>query len=537
MESLSPLRLLLFYYYFGAIVAVLFLSLSSSPFAVAAPAFPVVSTSCNQSLDWVKVKNWVNGAEGETLAALSGSFGARFPLTEKDGVRLPAILPKPVNSCSSSSSKLTGSIALSPRGDCEFTTKSLVAQAGGAAGLIIINEGKGILDMRCSDNEAHINVTIPVVMLSKLDGDTLQKSIADGRKVELLLYSPKSPIVDPSVAFLWLLSVGTIVCASLWPKITASEESDDRYNDLSPKGSPNTAKEEDEHVDINVMSAVLFVFSASTFLVLLYFFMSSWFIWLLIVLFCLGGIEGMHTCITSLILSKWKNCGQKTVKLPLVGKATILTLVVLVFCVAFAVLWALNRKSDYSWIGQDILGICLMIAILQMARLPNIKVATVLLCSAFLYDIFWVFLSPLIFQTSVMIAVAKGNNSGGESIPMLLRVPRITDPWGGYNMIGFGDILFPGLLLSFSFRFDQANNKSTANGYFLYLAIGYAFGLFLTYLGLFLMNGHGQPALLYLVPCTLGVAVALGLVRGELKDLWNAGSESSQVLGDPHGKA
>lgn len=29
-------------------------------------------------------------------------------------------------------------------------------------------------------------------------------------------------------------------------------------------------------------------------------------------------------------------------------------------------------------------------------------------------------------------------------------------------------------------------------------------GLFLTYLGLYLMNGHGQPALLYLVPCTLG---------------------------------
>lgn len=29
-------------------------------------------------------------------------------------------------------------------------------------------------------------------------------------------------------------------------------------------------------------------------------------------------------------------------------------------------------------------------------------------------------------------------------------------------------------------------------------------GLFLTYLGLYLMDGHGQPALLYLVPCTLG---------------------------------
>lgn len=48
--------------------------------------------------------------------------------------------------------------------------------------------------------------------------------------------------------------------------------------------------------------------------------------------------------------------------------------------------------------------------------------------------------------------VARGDQSSGESIPMLLRVPRLADAWGGYNMIGFGDILFPGLLVSFAFR-------------------------------------------------------------------------------------
>jgi len=36
---------------------------------------------------------------------------------------------------------------------------------------------------------------------------------------------------------------------------------------------------------------------------------------------------------------------------------------------------------------------------------------------------------------------------------MLLRFPRLADPWGGYDMIGFGDILFPGLLVSFSRRY------------------------------------------------------------------------------------
>jgi len=36
---------------------------------------------------------------------------------------------------------------------------------------------------------------------------------------------------------------------------------------------------------------------------------------------------------------------------------------------------------------------------------------------------------------------------------MLLRFPRLFDPWGGYDMIGFGDILFPGLLISFAHRY------------------------------------------------------------------------------------
>lgn len=36
---------------------------------------------------------------------------------------------------------------------------------------------------------------------------------------------------------------------------------------------------------------------------------------------------------------------------------------------------------------------------------------------------------------------------------MLLKIPRLFDPWGGYSIIGFGDILLPGLLVSFSLRF------------------------------------------------------------------------------------
>ena len=53
--------------------------------------------------------------------------------------------------------------------------------------------------------------------------------------VELLFYAPVRPPVDLSVIFLWIMAVGTVVCASVWSEIATSEETNERYNELSPK--------------------------------------------------------------------------------------------------------------------------------------------------------------------------------------------------------------------------------------------------------------------------------------------------------------
>ncbi|XP_058093489.1 signal peptide peptidase-like 2 isoform X2 [Magnolia sinica] len=472
------------------------------------------SSKCNNEYNTVLVKNWVNGIEGDKVIGLNALFGATLPTRDTGSLRKPTVLTNPFNCCESSSSKLSASIALSQRGDCDFTTKAQVAQLGGAAGLMVISENEEIFQMNCPSDAAPLKITIPVVMISKSVGDSMKDSLAAGERVEVLLYSPDQPIMDFSVVFLWLMSVGTLVCACLWSDIVSCKQSEDRYNQLTIKdpSKAETANKDDseEILDINAKGAVIFVIMASAFLLLLYFLMSSWFVWVLIVMFCIGGTQGLHACLVSLITRMCRGCGQKTTKLPVIGEAPLLSVVLFPFCAAFAIFWAVNRNTSYAWICQDIL------------------VAAVLLCCAFFYDIFWVFISPLIFHESVMIAVARGDNSGGESIPMLLRIPRIFDPWGGDNMIGFGDILFPGLIVSFTRRYDKETKKGIFKGYFLWLVIGYGFGLFFTYLGLYLMDGHGQPALLYLVPCTLGVAVILGLVRGELKDLWNFGDGPSQ---------
>ncbi|XP_008800996.1 signal peptide peptidase-like 2 isoform X2 [Phoenix dactylifera] len=503
---------------------------------------------CNNTFRMVIIRNWVNGDERPSVDGMNSRFGASLPIHISDALKKPAVLTNPFNCCSASSSKLSNSIAVAMRGDCDFAYKAKIAQLGGAAGLLVINDKEELEKMGCPENDTSLDITIPVVLVSKSNGENIKKSLDSGGRVDIQLYSPNRPAIDPAAAILWLMAVGTVVCASLWDEYIACKQ-DQTNAEISRKEDS-----EKEFVELSTTGAIVFVVAASTFLVLLFFFMSSWFIWLLIVLFCIGSTEGMHVCMVTLISRILKGCGRMTISLPILGEVSILSILVLPFCMAFAISWAVNRNSPHAWIGQDVLGICLMITVLQVARLPNIKVASALLTSAFFYDIFWVFLSPLIFHKSVMIAVARGDNSGGEAIPMLLRIPRFSDPWGGYDMIGFGDILFPGLLVAFSFRFDKSTKKGVLNGYFLWLVLGYAFGIIhscediryaigvrtvpvpcvcmglsLTYLGLYLMNGHGQPALLYLVPCTLGVAVILGGIRGELNDLWNLREKHSDT--------
>lgn len=100
-------------------------------------------------------------------------------------------------------------------------------------------------------------------------------------------------------------------------------------------------------------------------------------------------------------------------------------------------------------------------------------------------------------------------------------------------------VLVPGLLLSFGARLDAAKllvgisrgGSSSSrrdieskccgqDGYFFPLIVAYAIGLAMANTAVYVFQ-FGQPALLYLVPCTLGTMVYLGWQKGELKQLWD----------------
>ncbi|KAL6840392.1 hypothetical protein ACP4OV_030202 [Aristida adscensionis] len=483
------------------------------------PKFP----GCDNTFQKVKVTYWVDGDERMSLTGISARFGAVVPATEADAQKQRAVVPSPRNSCAKSSAGLAGAVAVAQRGECTFLEKARTAQAGGAAALLLVNDADDLQKMVCTDKDDPSNIKLPVVMVSRSAGAKIQGAMGDGGKVDIRLYAPLKPSFDGAIPFLWLMAVSTTACASIWTIVVVGEEPNKNAPTLGGEGGEPDA----EIVELQTKTALVFIVTSSLVLLFLFYFKSAWSAWLLVFLFCLGGLQGLHYVVTTLITRSCEKCRDKKVKLPAIGNVTVLTLVVLPLALIVVVSWAANQSSPYAWIGQNLMGICMMILVLQVVHMPNIKVASALLISAFLYDIFWVFISPLIFKKSVMITVAKGSEDG-PSLPMVLKMPKEFDTWNGYDMIGFGDILFPGLLVAFSFRYDRTHGKDLTDGYFLCLMIGYAFGLSCTYLGLYLMKS-GQPALLYLVPSTLELSSYWAPEEGNLVSsgtprcsLWNA---------------
>ncbi|KAB2038887.1 hypothetical protein ERO13_D03G151000v2 [Gossypium hirsutum] len=481
---------------------------------------------CENDFVLVKVQTWVNGIEDAEFVGVGARFGTAIVSKEKNANQRRLVLSDPRDCCSHPKNKLDNDVIMVDRGHCKFTTKANNAQAANASALLIINNQKELYKMVCDPDETDLDIHIPTVMLPQDAGVSLEKMLTSNSSVSVQLYSPKRPLVDIAEVFLWLMAVGTILCASYWSAWSAREaviEHDKLLKDPLDEIPDTRHVGSGGLLNINTTSAVLFVVFASCFLIMLYKLMAYWFVELLVVLFCIGGVEGLQTCLVAL-LSRWfKRIAESYVKIPLFGAVSYLTLAVSPFCIAFAVVWAVYRNVSFAWIGQDILGIALIITVLQIVHVPNLKVGTVLLSCAFLYDIFWVFVSKKLFHESVMIVVARGDKSGQDGIPMLLKIPRMFDPWGGYSIIGFGDILLPGLLVAFSLRYDWLANKSLRAGYFVWAMIAYGLGLLVTYVALNLMDGHGQPALLYIVPFTLGTFLTLGRKRGDLRILWTSG--------------
>jgi len=132
-----------------------------------------------------------------------------------------------------------------------------------------------------------------------------------------------------------------------------------------------------------------------------------------------------------------------------------------------------------------------------------------------------------------MVEVATGGDTG-EQLPMVLKVPHLSSTIEfaracgvPYSMLGFGDILVPGLLLSYCHSFDILVG-TPCKVYWIITNVAYTLGIIATFVSLYLMKA-AQPALLFLVPFTLLPVFLVSWIRGEFSTMWRGDYAENQT--------
>ena len=166
------------------------------------------------------------------------------------------------------------------------------------------------------------------------------------------------------------------------------------------------------------------------------------------------------------------------------------------------------------WIINNILVGFLSYSIISVYHIKNFRICLIFLFITLLYDVFWVYISPLFFKgENIMVYAASKIN-----LPIKLQIPKFLNekhPLNNCIVLGLGDIAIPGFTLKFLKRFDFLKNT---NCYYKLGIIMYSIALFTSALINFLFN-YPQPVLLYMCPF-LGISILiLSYKRNEINDI------------------
>ncbi|KAL8275667.1 hypothetical protein Esti_000230 [Eimeria stiedai] len=188
-----------------------------------------------------------------------------------------------------------------------------------------------------------------------------------------------------------------------------------------------------------------------------------------------------------------------------------------------------------NWALHNLLAIAFCIQAIAIVSVGSFAIAAILLCGLFVYDVFWV------FGTEVMVSVAKAFEGPAKLIFPVQLTPL------QYSILGLGDIVIPGVLISMCLRFDSflALQQQTAppsspravssvdihqrfpKFYFCVVMVFYELGLLTTGLVMFAVN-HPQPALLYLVPYCLFSLFGAAALNGKVKEVLSLNQQQQQ---------
>lgn len=408
-------------------------------------------------------------------------------------------------------------------------------------------------------------VDIPVVFITMKEGEYLLNFLSDKTReyIGVAMFARPLPPIDLASLTIWLIAMITVAYAAEW--ISKKELSDEKekkgrggedgmltddgdstYSEIedgpppsatNADGTPNTNAQNDEDeetIDITPGAALFFVLIASCTLILFFYFDLSV---VILIIYILGATISISVVFIHPILLSEMKSGRRDM-----DNSDCIFLLALIVSVGICLLWYFQKSSPWSWVLQDFMGASVCLCFLYYIRLPNLEVATVLLCLAFVYDVFFVFITPYFFGSSVMVQVAQGGDKpqhtdpnfcekypsdkdcADTTAPNLIVVPSINDYRGGTCMLGLGDIILPGLFLVLVARIDVRQrgyliDDDIFDGLFGISIIGYGIALILANQAVQYFQ-FGQPALLYIVPLLLIPVLWRTYDDGSISELW-----------------
>lgn len=416
------------------------------------------------------------------------------------------------------------------RGDCAFSQKALTAQELGATTILIASNETMVTP---SANESEYNkTTIPLALMRYRDVlDAQQVFIGE---MQVKLYSPPQPKLDPSIAVLLIYAVATVALGGLWAGAHKRAQMNNS-NDTGEMGETNGNKELLIFSPLKIVALVLVMCGM---LVLMYFFFKT-LVYFFIALFCLASAIALFSCLDAML--DLIGCG--TVRFSVRNwNFSLRSIILASVCLTISVIWGVYRNEDqWIWILHNILGIAFCLNVIKTISLSSFKICVILLSLLLLYDVFFVFITPFFTKNgvSIMVQIALGPDATGESpqgnlvevpaepqpptekLPIMMRVPLFSSKnlcGMQFSILGFGDIIIPALLVAYCRRFDVWVN-SRCKVYFHSCCTAYLLGMILTF-AVMLLSERGQPALLYLVPSTLITSAVVAWRRGEMRKFW-----------------
>eukprot|EP00127_Corallochytrium_limacisporum_P005891 Clim_evm36s214 gene=Clim_evmTU36s214 len=425
-----------------------------------------------------------------------------------------------------------GEFVLSTRGNCSFVEKAKnIPTEVTHSGLVVFSNVSYFFTPAADNETAYDEINIPIVVV----GFDIKDTVQNGERIAI--YVPEDPVWDWSMVVLFIVAIVTMFVGAVWSNLSPLDL-EEQAHVSSTTGSDhnqgedgiNTSKGSGKWSDAaKIAAAVAF---SSAFLTLMYWFYSD-LIYLVLLAFYLGSIQGFFY--TFAALRRYiPVTGMYPTPIPFFGEVSRKSLVLFAISWAVATVWLIYRKDEWIWWLRNFLGFCFVVTLLRSVHLGNLKVASVLGLCFFMYDTFFVFITPYLTKsgTSVMVGVAAGHHGGGETMPVIFTIPRFNDPWApcgsAPSMLGYGDVIVPGLVVALGYRFDrwlasQRRNAGTRQEPWpIYLAVttlGYVLGLGMTFIVLTVFH-HPQPALIYLLPGTIGSMMAVAVLRGQWRLLW-----------------